>query len=253
MPRRKKIEDHDNHEAWAIPYGDLVTLLLAFFVVMYAMSNVNEGKYRVLSDSLSVAFRGQSHAAPSQAESQAVPDQHTQPDPTAATTSSASLADASALELKAVADEVDAAMASLIEAGQVHVRRHDNWVVVDISSDILFSSGQAQLAPPAIGVLQRLADALRPFPNAIRVTGHTDNRPIRTVAFPSNWELSTARAASVVHLFMDRGVAPQRLSVMGFGEYRPVMANTTQTGRNANRRVEVMIMGRDASSDPSAP
>jgi chemotaxis protein MotB len=282
MPRRKKIEDHDNHEAWAIPYGDLVTLLLAFFVVMYAMSNVNEGKYRVLSDSLSVAFRGQSRSAQAQDES----GQHTQPseqlpvtqvnrmirgglparhlmqsaqqaDPTAATTegdqpgtnTSTSLANAPANELGHVADEVDAAMASLIEAGQVHVRRHDNWVVVDISSDILFSSGQAQLAAPAMGVLQRLADSLRPFPNSVRVTGHTDNRPIKTLAFPSNWELSSARAASVVHLFMDRGIAPQRLSVMGFGEYRPVMANANETGRNANRRVEVMIMGRDASSD----
>jgi chemotaxis protein MotB len=282
MRRRKKIEDHDNHEAWAIPYGDLVTLLLAFFVVMYAMSSVNEGKYRVLSDSLSEAFRGQSHSAQSQEAS----GQHTQPteqmpitqvnrmikgglparhlmqaaqqpDPTPATTegdqpgaeATASLADASANELGHVADDVDAAMMSLIEAGQVHVRRHDNWVVVDISSDILFTSGQANLAVPAIGVLQRLADSLRSFPNAIRVTGHTDDRPIRTRAFPSNWELSSARAASVVHLFMDRGIAAQRLSVMGFGEYRPVMANATETGRNANRRVEVMIMGRDASPE----
>jgi chemotaxis protein MotB len=163
--------------------------------------------------------------------------------------SATSLADAASNELGHVADDVDAAMASLIEAGQVHVHRHDNWVVVDISSDILFTSGQAQLSSPALGVLQRLADSLRPFPNMIRVTGHTDNRPIKTLAFPSNWELSSARAASVVHLFMDRGIAAQRLQVMGFGEYRPVMANTTQTGRNANRRVEVMIMGPNATAD----
>jgi chemotaxis protein MotB len=282
MARRKKHEDHDNHEAWAIPYGDLVTLLLAFFVVMYAMSSVNEGKYRVLSDSLAEAFHGQSHSAQSLQEA----GPHTQPveqlpltqvnrmitgglparhmmqaaqqaEPTPAIAegdqsgadASASLADANANELGHVADDVDTAMASLIEAGQVHVHRHDNWVVVDISSDILFTSGQAKLSAAAMGVLQRLADSLRSFPNAIRVTGHTDNRPIKTVAYPSNWELSSARAASVVHLFMDRGIAPQRVSVMGFGEYRPVMANTTETGRNANRRVEVMIMGRDANPD----
>ncbi|HWW20247.1 MAG TPA: flagellar motor protein MotD [Steroidobacteraceae bacterium] len=283
MPRRKKYEEHDNHEAWAIPYGDLVTLLLAFFVVMYAMSSVNEGKYRVLSDSLAEAFHGQAHSAQPLED----PGPHAQPieqmpltqvnrmimgqlpsrhlmqapqqtDPAAATTegdqngaeAAASLTDASANELGHVAEDVDAAMASLIEAGQVHVHRHDNWVVVDISSDILFGSGQARLSAAAMGVLQRLADSLRTFPNAIRVTGHTDNRPIKTVAFPSNWELSSARAASVVHLFMDRGITAQRLSVMGFGEYRPVMSNNTETGRNANRRVEVMIMGRDANPEP---
>jgi chemotaxis protein MotB len=282
MPRRRKHEEHDNHEAWAIPYGDLVTLLLAFFVVMYAMSSVNEGKYRVLSDSLAEAFHGQSHSsqpledpgphsAPveqmpltqvSRMITNGLPARHMmkaaeQPQPTSATPESeptgvdaaASLADANANELGHVAEDVDAAMGSLIQAGQVHVRKHDNWVVVDISSDILFSSGQARLSAPAIGVLQRLADSLRSFPNFIRVTGHTDNRPIKTLAFPSNWELSSARAASVVHLFMDRGIAPQRLSVMGFGDNRPVMPNTTETGRNANRRVEVMIMGRDANPD----
>jgi chemotaxis protein MotB len=283
MPRRKKQEDHDNHEAWAIPYGDLVTLLLAFFVVMYAMSSVNEGKYRVLSDSLAEAFHGTPHSAQQMEEAGAhsqpveqmpltqvnrmivggLPARHMmqapeQPEENAAVSegdktgadSPASLADANASELGHVAEDVDAAMQSLIEAGQVHVQRHDNWVTVDISSDILFTSGVARLSGPAVGVLQRLADSLRRFPNAIRVTGHTDDRPIRTVAFPSNWELSSARAASVVHLFMDRGISAQRLSVMGFGEYRPVMPNATEPGRNANRRVEVMIMGRDGNSEP---
>jgi len=285
MARRKRQEEHQNHEAWAIPYGDLVTLLLAFFVVMYAMSSVNEGKYRVLSDSLNEAFHGTPHSAQPQAENGphsapleqlpltqvnrmmtgGMPARHRvqapqQPEPTAAidegdkpdADSAASLADASANELGHVAQDVDAAMSSLIEAGQVHVHRHDNAIVVDISSDILFTSGAARLSTPAVGVLQRLADSLKPFPNAVRVTGHTDNRRINTIAFPSNWELSTARAASVVHLFMDRGIAPRRLSVMGFGEYRPVTVNATATGRNANRRVEIMIMAPDASADTSA-
>ena len=83
----------------------------------------------------------------------------------------------------------------------------------------------------------------------MRVEGHTDDRPIRTAAFPSNWELSAARAASVVHLFMDHGIAPARLAVVGFGQYRPVMPNTTPAGRNANRRVAVVILGRDAAPE----
>jgi chemotaxis protein MotB len=280
--RRHRPEEHQNHEAWAIPYGDLVTLLLAFFVVMYAMSSVNEGKYRVLSDSLQEAFHGTPHSAqtaeamgphtqpleqlpltqvnrlivggmPARHRVQAAeqPEQNPAAAPGDKTGADApqSLADAQANQLGHVADDVDVAMSSLIEAGQVHVHRHANWVTVDISSDILFTSGAAKLSTPALGILQRLADSLRRFPNQIRVAGHTDNRPISTVAFPSNWELSSARAASVVHLFMDRGVAPERLSVIGLGEYRPVMPNGSEVGRNANRRVEVMIMGSDAAVD----
>jgi chemotaxis protein MotB len=282
MARRKRHEEHDNHEAWAIPYGDLVTLLLAFFVVMYAMSSVNEGKYRVLSDSLNEAFSGAPHSAqplqkagphPQPVEQlpltqvnrmimAGLPARHVmqsqeQPDPaanaakgeTTEASDPSSIADATGSELGRVAEDVDMAMASLIASGQVHVHRHENWVTVDISTDILFGSGIARLSNGAVSVLQRLADALKPFPNAIRVVGHTDNRPIRTAAFLSNWELSTARAASVVHLFMDRGIRAQRMAVMGYGEYRPIMPNTTDAGRNANRRVEVTIMGHDAAPD----
>ena len=282
MGRRRRHEDHENHEAWAIPYGDLVTLLLAFFVVMYAMSSVNEGKYRVLSDSLNEAFHGRPHTAQPLEEPGAqtkpveqlpitqvnrmimagLPARHVmqsqeQPNPSAnaakgETTQASdpsSIADATGSELGRVADDVEMAMSSLIASGQVHVHRHENWVTIDISTDILFSSGVARLSGPAVGVLQRLADALKPFPNVIRVAGHTDDRRINTAAFPSNWELSTARAASVVHLFMDRGISPQRMAVVGYGEYRPTMPNKTEAGRNANRRVEVTIMGRDATAD----
>jgi chemotaxis protein MotB len=266
MVRRKRHEEHENHEAWAIPYGDLVTLLLAFFVVMYAMSSVNEGKYRVLSDSLNEAFNGtpRSAAAVSVVEdpprkielplnqvhrliTAALPANAPMPLPAtraAAIAASAPSADAAgSAELGQVAEQVTSAMGALVAAGEVHVRRYQNWVAVDISTDILFGSGVARLSGPANPVLQRLADALKPFPNAIRVEGHTDDRPIQTSAFPSNWELSAARAASVVHLFMDRGIAAQRLAVMGFGQYRPATSNVNVTGRNANRRVAVVILG----------
>jgi chemotaxis protein MotB len=144
-----------------------------------------------------------------------------------------------------VAEQVTRAMSGLVAAGEVNVRRYQNWVAVDISTDILFGSGVARVSDSAIPVLQHLADALKPFPNAIRVEGHTDDRPIKTATFPSNWELSAARAASVVHLFMDRGVAADRLAVMGFGQYRPTTSNANITGRNANRRVAVVILGGD--------
>ncbi len=297
MARRRRHEEHENHEAWAIPYGDLVTLLLAFFVVMYAMSSVNTGKYRVLSNSLTEAFHGTPHPEPAPPSDEeltppieqmplvqvqrlfavGLPAHPLSPLPGARGTQRRGQSLAGALDPRApesanaasavangdssqsagapsgalgqVANAVDAAMAPLIAAGQVRVRRYDNWVAVDISTDILFGSGVAQLSGPAIPVLQRLADALKPWPNGLRVEGHTDDRPISTAAFPSNWELSAARAASVVHLFMDRGIAPERLAVMGFGQYRPAGPNDTLAGRNANRRVEIVILGRDSAPE----
>ena len=262
MARRHKHEEHANHEAWAIPYGDLITLLLAFFVVMYAMSSVNEGKYRVLSDSLVAAFNG----APKTLEPIQVGEKQMGPgaelainiarQPMIESQSRRSIAPIAMAqlpmppdpagqseELAGVANEVEQSMSDLIDRELVTVRRHGKWVEVEIKTDILFPSGVATLSPAAEQVLQQLAETLKPFPNAIRVEGHTDNRPISTSAFPSNWELSAARAASVVHLFTRAGMDPARLAVIGLGENRPAQSNATAEGRNANRRVLLVILG----------
>jgi chemotaxis protein MotB len=257
MARRHKHEEHANHEAWAIPYGDLITLLLAFFVVMYAMSSVNEGKYRVLSDSLVAAFNGAPKTIePIQVgEKQAGPGANLainiapqpringQPQRAIQPIALAHSGQQAFDELAGVADEVEQSMSDLIDRELVTVRRHGKWVEVEIRTDILFPSGVATLSPPAEQVLQQLADTLKPFPNSIRVEGHTDNRPISTPAFPSNWELSAARAASVVHLFTRAGMDPARLAVIGLGENRPSQSNATAEGRNANRRVLLVILG----------
>lgn len=266
-----------NHEAWAIPYGDLVTLLLAFFVVMYAISSVNEGKYRVLSDSLFAAFRGTPRTMEpiqvgekqvgsgadvkttlvEQAMIEGQPRSLLAPVPVKtglptrparaheAHTDLTPLQQRRALALQRVADEVERAMDDLVKAKMVVVRRSDFWIEVEIQTDILFPSASAQLSPSAVGVIERLGTALAPYPNPIRVEGHTDNRPIRTVAFFSNWELSAARAGSVVRVLESRGLAPERLAVIGYGEHRPVKTNDTPEGRNANRRVVVVILSTD--------
>ena len=268
MARRHKHEEHANHEAWAIPYGDLITLLLAFFVVMYAMSSVNEGKYRVLSDSLVAAFQGapktlepiqvgEKQVGPgtdpiiSMVQKPMIDSQaHTaiQPIAMAQRPPPASIDAAQSDELASVAAEVEQAMSDLIDRELIVVRRHGTWVEVEIQTDILFPSGVATLSTPAEQVLTQLAETLKPFPNSIRVEGHTDNRPINKPAFPSNWELSSARAASVVHLFTRAGMDPARLAVVGLGENRPVQSNATPEGRNANRRVVLVILG--GSSKP---
>jgi chemotaxis protein MotB len=158
---------------------------------------------------------------------------------------------ARAKALQQVADQVAKAMDDLVKANLVMVRRTDFWIEVEIKTDILFPSASAQLEPNAVGVIEKLGEALAPFPNPIRVEGHTDNRPIKTVAFISNWELSAARAGSVVRVLASKGVEPSRLAVIGYGENRPSQPNDTPEGRNSNRRVVVVILSTDVSSSPS--
>jgi chemotaxis protein MotB len=276
MARPKHHEEHQNHEAWAIPYGDLVTLLLAFFVVMYAMSSVNEGKYRVLSDSLNAAFRGTPQTLqPVQVGHKQVGsgadialtlirEQQLQGQPRdllasipvhARDTEAGKAGNSppalvhgsgereSGDQLSKVADEVEQAMAELINRGMIAVRRKHDAVEVEIRADILFPSGQSRLTPKAELVIEQLGKALAAFPNAINVEGHTDDRPISTPAFPSNWELSAARAASVVRLLTQQQIDPSRLKVIGYGDQQPVAANATVEGRNANRRVLLVVRG----------
>lgn len=256
MARRRAHEEHANHEAWAIPYGDLVTLLLALFVVLYSMSSVNEGKYRVLSDSLNEAFGGAPRAAqPIQIGDNtprgtanalitllprpgAVPVRTLRPPlPTAGQPRGGER------DIRKMAADVRKAMGDLIDRKLVTVRSNGLMLEIEIRADILFPSGVAEVSAAAKPVLARVSSVLKPFPNPIRIEGHTDNVPIATLAYPSNWQLSSARAASVVALFMNQGLEPTRMSVAGFGEYQPKVPNDTAEGRNANRRVLIVVLG----------
>lgn len=272
--RKKHHEDHVNHEAWAIPYADLMTLLLAFFVVMYAVSVVNEGKFRVMSESIVEAFNGSSHviapmpatkvrphniqpviAAPAgQPGSSIVPiavpiPAHPVPMHGEGHGTQAGYKNSSPQQnLKLIESQVHKALQPLIDKQLVVLRSTDDWLEIEIRTDILFPSGVAQLAPQASEVLTSLSGILAPFVNPLRVEGYTDDVPINTMQYPSNWELSAARAATVARLFAEHGVAPDRLGIIGWGEVRPVADNATAAGRNLNRRVLVVVL-----SDRSAP
>ena len=275
MARKRQHEEHANHEAWAIPYGDLVTLLLAFFVVMYAVSSLNEGKYRAVAASLASAF----NAPPSALEPIQIGDNMKQEAsigrPTAIPrgavqgpasnpvmdsplkpmlesklradrigdggADAASIA-ASREQLSRIALQLEDALSEMVRARMITIHRTDLWLEVEINSDILFQSGSASLDFGAQELLSRLASVLRDLPNPIRIEGYTDDRPIATTQFPSNWELSAARAASVVHLFVRERFAPERLVMVGYGQFRPKAANDTDAGRNANRRVVLMVL-----------
>ncbi|HVC16522.1 MAG TPA: flagellar motor protein MotD [Rhodanobacter sp.] len=265
--RRKRHEEHLNHEAWAIPYADLMTLLLAFFVVMYAVSVVNEGKFRVMSASMMEAFNGNDRVivsptppkpgmvpVPSALQLPAtygvpmLPISVPMPHPLFSVQPPVSHA-ARQAPLEQIEDQVRRVLQPLIDRKLVILRRTPDRLEIEIRTDILFPSGVANLSTPANQVLLDLASTLAPFPNPLRVEGFTDNVPIDTPRYPSNWELSAARAATVARLFAGHGVKPDRLGIVGWGEVRPVADNATKEGRNHNRRVLVVVMNDQNTPD----
>ncbi|TVQ44041.1 MAG: flagellar motor protein MotD [Gammaproteobacteria bacterium] len=269
MSRRRRHEEHANHEAWAIPYGDLVTLLLAFFVVMYALSSVNEGKYRILSDSLVAAFRASPKSLePIQVgelslaqheidlrqqrvlvpiEIDSLPDLLDR-DLEIRRSSALSAADAAAAAdmIDEITDALEEALAELMSEDMVRLRRDQFWVEIEINTSLLFPSASAELTREAADVVYRVGSILAGKDTRVQVEGHTDVLPIRTERFPSNWELSTARASTVVRMFATAGVDPAQLAAVGYGEYRPVADNNTPAGQAENRRVVIVVMANPA-------
>ena len=274
MRRRHKHDDHVNHEAWVIPYADLLTLLLALFVVLYAMSSVNTTKYRALAQAISAAFNGSRaviQPVTPNAPQSSVPVPSVKPSPiprtplaqillpvltqhisvptatpgTPADQNKNKLSDEQQ-NLERIRNEVERALQPLIDKKLVVVRRTPNWLEIEIRTDILFPSGVATLSPSANQVLTNLGEILAPFANPLRVEGYTDDVPIDTAVYPSNWELSAARAASVARLFAEHGVDPERLGIVGWGQYRPAADNDSEDGRNRNRRVLVVVLSDKA-------
>jgi chemotaxis protein MotB len=264
--RRHQHEEHENHERWLVSYADFITLLFAFFVVMYSISSVNEGKYRVLSDALDATFR----AAPRSDQVIGVGEQVKSPvkNPNAEQpgaqygTPEAPVGDQAELltppgeggefitDPEVVAQKVRDSLADQIAKGTVVVGTGGEWVEIELRSQVLFDSGKAMVKDSALPTLRSVARALAPMTNRLQVEGYTDNAPIKTPMFDSNWELSAARAASVVQMFARSGVNPVRMAAVGYGEFRPKVGNNTPLGRQANRRVVVRISTvEDAKAD----
>lgn len=262
MRRKKKaVVEPENHERWLISYADFITLLFAFFVVMYSISSVNEGKYRTLSDSLGEAFsKRQSVSVISDREG--IPFTVPQPiqigeEPM--TVQPIELPNPSLEEVERkhelseeilrerrnlieASEQMSEVLAPFIEKDLVAVKKHDFWIELELNSELLFASGEARLSPKARPVLRKVSEIVRRMPNVINVEGHTDTVPISTAQFPSNWELSSARATSVVRELINEGIAPTRLSAVGYGEFHPIADNSSEAGRFQNRRVVVLLM-----------
>ena len=246
--RRNNHEDeHENHERWLVSYADFITLLFAFFVVMYAISQVNEGKYRVLSDALLQAFKPEGEEPRlTQPPLKQQQGPHTGVPSGVIPSLPMKRGDdpqkrAREERMRNLAQEVLKAMQPLVQSGQVRVSESARGIAVEINASVLFEIAQATLEAESARVLTAVAAVLADADNAIEVEGHTDDAPIRTPQFPSNWELSAARASSVVRLFIDNGVAPNRLVAVGVSDTRPIDSNQTLDGRARNRRVTVLI------------
>jgi len=261
MARRQKHEEHENLERWLVSYADFITLLFAFFVVMYSISQVNDGKYRVLSDSLVSAFKNVPTVTPiapalridaTKGASQALPLNQTifarKPDPASETRQKQQKE-----KMKGVAEELLKAMEPLVKEGQVRVSQSVHGIAIEINASVLFASGQASLEPGSVKALRAVGGVLAKVPNDIQVEGFTDNTPINTAAFPSNWELSTARASSVVRLLAESGAPTNRLVAVGYGEFRPVDSNSTPEGRARNRHVTIMILSEQQDKITDIP
>jgi len=237
MARRSKRIEHDNHDRWMISYADFVTLLFAFFVVMYAISSVNEEKYRTFSDSLNIAFTHHPDAVPAAPQSGqfgTLVDRRT-----------ARLGEQQRKiqeRMKNLAGGLSQVMASLIGQRAVSISQTRRGVVIDISASTLFRTGEAALQPGALDVLRQVAVVLSKEDLSIEVEGHSDDMPISTTQFPSNWELSSARASSVARLLIDNGVSAKRLAVVGLASNQPLVPNDSPENRARNRRVTVTII-----------
>lgn len=263
MARRKKHEEHVNHERWLVSYADFITLLFAFFVVMYSISSVNEGKYRVLSDTLEAVF---SETPRSIDPIQVGEIRRGYGEQSAGPGSSGAELPSNEIELPAIeryipppvpedviqtiddiSKQFNSALADMIESEDISIKQGEDWLELEIKSNVLFESGESRLENKAVPVVGKIATILNTSANPIQVEGFTDNNPINTPKFPSNWELSAARAASVVHLLNRYGVEPSRMSAIGYGEFKPIADNATEAGRQKNRRVVLVVLGTQES------
>jgi chemotaxis protein MotB len=246
--RKKRPEDADNHDRWLVSYADFITLLFAFFVVMYALSSINEGKYRVLSDSLSSAFRtlpgAELNILPPGAPPLPVPVPVVRPTPQDGV--KAKQRD----KMRNMAQDIMQVLAPLVRQGKVRVLETSRGVTVEINDSVLFAPGQARLEPLSVSALEAVAQVLAPSEFPITIEGHTDNVPINTPQFPSNWELSAVRATTVLRLFAEAGVPQDHLTAIGYGEQRSVESNDSVEGRARNRRVTILIDALEPEAPP---
>lgn len=264
--KKKKTEGHLNHERWVISYADLLTLLLATFVVLYASSTRNKLREEEVAKAFIAAFHGNpstviirpptGSSGELQHNVSPVPRQAVTPGSKLPQTVSKQI-NAEMQQLEALALKLKTVFQPMLATKQVAINNTPLSLSIQLNDSVLFASGEATLKPAAAVLLNKVALGLMHLPKGfhIIVRGYTDNQPISTSQFSSNWSLSVERAVAVVQLFQKAGVPGEALGAEGFGPYQPLDSNNTASGRAKNRRVEVVVQaptpGRTASSTPA--
>jgi len=266
--RKKRRQEHSNHERWLVSYADFITLLFAFFVVLYSSAQVDQRKVGKLAVAIQTAFQQMGvFEAPS-----TTPNVVKEPPAFLMLPTEKDAAQLKALErlgsrtgatdphqayrpdMAQMRQELNASLAEEIQAHTVAVTPTKEGIVVSLRELGFFDSGSIALHPSAMQTLERFVRVVGPMGARVRIEGHTDNIPIHNGRFDSNWELSTSRATEIIKLFISRyGMAPERLSASGYGEYYPVASNATSEGRALNRRVDLVILNSDANSSLPLP
>lgn len=247
--RLRRAAPHVSHERWLVSYADFITLLFAFFTMMYAMSTVDVQKFRALAAAMQVAFERQA-AMPGGLETTGAP--------TAAEQQGAGLLPGDALlpggaSLVTLQRELTTRLGAAIAMNQVSIQRDARGLVISIREAGSFQTGRADLSPTAIAVLNEIGAVIAGSPHQVRVEGHTDDVPIRTERFASNWELSTARATNVIAYLVSVGAEPSRLSAAGYGEFHPAVPNDSDAHRATNRRVDIVILSEETATREEPP
>ncbi|MFA6121531.1 MAG: flagellar motor protein MotD [Sideroxydans sp.] len=251
MARRAKRQGPDNHDRWLVSYADFITLLFAFFVVMYALSSVNEGKYKVFNVSMSQAFGTQGAAADGGTMKLTEQEMYFK---SLVDRRNARLAEKQRklnARMQKLNESLTTKMAGFVKNGQMTVSQSNRGVTLDINASMLFKPGEATVQAEAVQTLADVAKILAEEELAIEVEGHTDNIPISNAQFPSNWELSSARASSVVRLFIEQGIISTRLKATGLADNVPIEENSSIEGRARNRRVAVTVLAPEVEPSPA--
>lgn len=268
--RRRPTPARSNHERWLVSYADFITLLFAFFVVLYASSQVDQKKVGKLALAIQIAFQ---ELGVFPASSTQIPLDMNDPMPFSTVqaiqnvkrnTQLGRIASSPEDSLAAVAEETDLAtlqnqlreaLRKEIALHEVALHRETDGLVVSLQDFGFFDSGSATIKPESLAALNRIASILAIRTYRLRIEGHTDNVPIHTVQMDSNWELSTARATALVRILITgHSFAPARLSAAGYAEYHPVASNATVQGRGQNRRVDIVILSAPGPvADASSP
>ena len=257
--RRHKAEAHENHERWLVSYADFITLLFAFFVVMFASTQADKNKARAVSDSVRDALehgqfssaisvvlgRGKHEASRPPSSSEHVLQSDNPPPPPKP---------GHPADLAKSLETLQQGLARELDAGKVQLHLEGRGLVISLREAAFFASGDDRVAPASIPIVGKIAEVVRDLPQPLRLEGYTDSIPIHTPRFRSNWELSSARAIAMLELLSQQfRIAPERMAVAGYAENYPVDSNETDEGRAHNRRVDLVVLSAEAMrSEPMA-